>query len=616
VDLEPEAAQDALRRAADVVRCSAGRHGGGKYGPGDSLGSWRVRGVWRITTLLCAVLAVALVGTGNAEAQTRPNVVLVLTDDQRWDTLNVMPTVQSQLVARGVTFSNAFVTNALCCPSRATFLTGRYSHSTGVYVNTGPRGGAAFDDSSTIATWLRAAGYTTALVGKYLNGYVGPTPPPGWDRWVAFSGTQSYYSYRLSVDGTTVEYGDLPTDYSTDVLAMEAEAFIRSADPPFLLHFSPNAPHFRQGDELEVTPAARHEDAFASLPPWRPPNYNEADVSDKPNWLRLKTPSIPPDRQAKGDTFRQEQMEALLAVDEAVGRIIDALADTGQLADTMIVFASDNGNDWGEHRRFSKLVPYGSSIRIPLVIRYDRLVASARTESRLAVNVDVAPTFAAVAATGAPGAEGRSLVPLLTSPTGPWRRDFLLEHLGAGGALIPTYCGVRNETHTYVQYVTGEEEIYDLGADPYELENLARTPEMRKSLVEFRNRLRGLCDPPPPRLTPLTSCLIVANDKPNRIRGTDYYDTICAFAGADRIEARPGDDVLYGGLGNDVLYGEGGHDRIYGGLGPDRMYGGIGRDVIYAIDGRRDVVGCGDGIDTVHADRIDTTSGCERIRRG
>jgi N-acetylglucosamine-6-sulfatase len=576
-----------------------------------------VRGVWRFITLLCAVLAVALIGTGNAEAQARPNVVLVLTDDQRWDTLNVMPTVQSRLVARGVTFRNAFATNALCCPSRATFLTGQYSHSTGVYLNTGPRGGAgAFDDSSTIATWLHDAGYTTALVGKYLNGYVGPTVPPGWDRWVAFSGSQSYYSYRLSIDGTTVEYGDFPTDYSTDVFAEEAEAFIRSADRPFFLHFSPNAPHFRQGNDLEVLPAARHEDAFASLPPWRPPNYNETDVSDKPNWLRLKTPSIPPDRQAKGDTFRQEQMEALLAVDEAVRRIVDALANTGQLADTMIVFASDNGNDWGEHRRFSKLVPYEASIRIPLVVRYDRLIGSARSDGRLAVNVDVAPTFAAVAGAAAPGAEGRSLLPLLTSPGGPWRRDFLLEHLGANGALIPTYCGIRSETHTYVQYVTGEEEIYDLGADPYQLQNLARTPAMRSSLVAFRDRTRELCSPPPPRLVPLSSCLIAGNDGPNRLRATIYYDTVCANAGADRIEARSGDDVVYGGHGDDLLYGEGGHDRMYGGLGLDRMYGGIGRDIIYAADGRRDIVGCGDGLDTAYADRVDATSGCERIRRG
>jgi N-acetylglucosamine-6-sulfatase len=574
-----------------------------------------VRGVWLTITLLGAVIAVALVGTGDAAAQSPPNVVLVLTDDQRWDTLGFMPTVQSQLVDRGVTFENAFVTNALCCPSRATFLTGKYSHSTGVYLNTGPRGGVgAFDDSSTIATWLDDAGYTTALVGRYLNGYVGPAVPPGWDRWVAYSGAPDYYSYRLSIDGTVVPHGTLPAEYATDVLAAEAESFIRSTDGPFFLHFSPFAPHFRRGNTLEVTPAPRHESTFDSLPPWRPPNYNEEDVSDKPSWLRLKTPSISIERQELGDSFRQEQLESLLAADEAVGRIIEALADTGKLADTMIVFASDNGNDWGEHRRFSKLVPYETSIRIPLVIRYDRLVAAPRADDRLAVNVDVAPTFAALAGTTAPGAEGRSLLPLLSSPTGPWRRDFVLEHLGAKGALIPTYCGVRSETQAYVQYVTGEEEIYDLDADPYQLDNLARDPSMRKSLVAFRDRTRSLCSPPPPKFVPRSSCLIAGNERANLLRGTVYYDNICANAGSDRIEARSGDDLIAAGRGNDLVYGEGGNDRIYGGLGLDRIYGGIGRDVVYAADGRRDIVRCGDGLDIATVDRGDITSGCETER--
>jgi arylsulfatase A-like enzyme len=575
-----------------------------------------VRGVWSITSVLGAVLAVALVGTGTAGAQTRPNVVLILTDDQRWDTLNVMPTVQRRLVARGVTFTNAFVTNALCCPSRASYLTGRYSHGTGVYLNSGRRGGAgAFNDSSTVATWLNKVGYVTALVGKYLNGYVGPAPARGWDRWVAFSRGQDYYDYRLSIDGTVVLRGNLPADYSTDVLANEAESFIRSTPSPFFLLFSPLAPHSRRGNPLEATPAARHQDRFASLPPWRPPNYNEADVSDKPNWLRLKTPQIPIDRQAKGDSFRQEQLESLLAVDEAVARIIDALADTGQLADTMIVFASDNGNDWGEHRRFSKLVPYETSIRVPLVVRYDRLIAARRVDQRLAVNIDVAPTFAALAGTSAPGAEGRSLLPLLTSPTAPWRRDFLLEHFGAKGALIPTYCGIRSATHTYVQYVTGEEEIYDLAGDPYQLDNLARDPSMRQSLSAFRARTRTLCNPPPPEFTPRNPCLILGNERANRLRGTNYFDYVCALGGADRIEARSGSDVVAAGHGNDLVYGTGGDDRIYGGLGLDRMYGGIGRDVIYARDGRRDVIGCGTGDDTVLADRVDVVSACETVRR-
>jgi N-acetylglucosamine-6-sulfatase len=569
-----------------------------------------------LTALLAMALAAAGIGAETAAAQTQPSVVLIITDDQRWDTLSVMPTVQSELVSRGVTFTNAFVTNALCCPSRATFLTGKYSHGTGIYLNRRPHGGAAnFKASSTVATWLNRRGYSTALVGKYLNNYVGPARPPGWDRWVAFSGAPNYYHYRLSVDGTTVAHGGQELDYSTDVLAAEADSFIRTATGPLFLHFSPFAPHFRRADALDVTPAVRHAGTFAGLPGWRPPNYNEPDVSDKPAWLRLRTPSLTPEIQAKGDTFRQRQLEALLAADDAVATIIDALNDTGRLSNTLVIYASDNGNDWGEHRRFSKLVPYETSIRIPLVVRYDALVAAPRTDDRLAVNIDVAPTIADAADVIAPGADGRSLLPALANPGLGWRNDFLLEHLGVADGIVPTYCGVRNRTQTYIQYGTGEEEIYDLAADPFQLENQARNPAFRRPLASFRQRTRALCNPPPPRFRPRDPCLIRGSSRANRLRGTMFFDSICGYGNADRIEARAGGDVVSGGHGNDLLRGEGGHDRIYPGLGLDRVYGGIGRDVIYAADSRRDVIRCGEGLDTVYVNPGDVVSGCERIRR-
>ena len=181
---------------------------------------------------------------------------------------------------------------------------------------------------------------------------------------------------------------------------------------------------------------------------------------------------------------------------------------------------------------------------------------------------------------------------------------------------VPSYCVVRNAARTYVQYGTGEEEIYDMSTDPGQLQNLARAPALRPSLVSFRQRTLALCNPPPPGMTLRSPCLILGNDRANRLRGTAAYDYVCAGDGADRVEARSGDDLLYGGNGNDLLYGEGGHDRIYGGPGLDRIYGGIGRDVVYAADGQRDIVGCGDGLDTVYVNPGDVVSGCERIRRG
>jgi arylsulfatase A-like enzyme len=575
-----------------------------------------VRGVWRLITLLFAVLAVALVGTGYAEAQARPNVVLVLTDDQRWDTLNVMPTVQSQLVDRGVTFENAFVVNPVCCPSRASTLTGRYSHSTGVYNNGGPFGGwGSFRprEASTIATWLQEGGYRTGFFGKYLNNYGGPFVPPGWTRWVAFSppNVENYYSYRLNVDGALVEYGSDAGDYSTDVLAGEASSFIRGAGPePLFVLFAPFAPHG------PPTPAPRHEGVFSGLPPWRPASYNEPDAADKPAWVRALAPLTAEDGAAV-DAFRRGQLESLLAVDDAVDELLDALADTGRLDETLFVFTSDNGYLWGEHRWRTKIVPYEESIRVPFVVRYDGVAQAAATSSRLVANIDLAPTFAAAGGVAAPGAEGRSFLSLLPDPDAPWRPEVLVENRQSATApQVPSYCVVRNATHAYVQYGTGEEEIYDVSADPGQLQNLARAPALRQQLVTFRQRTRALCNPPPPGMTLRSACLIAGNKHANRLRGTTAYDYICADAGADRVEARSGDDVVYGGHGNDLVYGEGGHDRIHGGLGLDRLYGGIGRDVVYAADGRRDVVGCGQGIDVAHADRVDVVTACETVRYG
>ena len=424
----------------------------------------------------------------------RPNIVVVLMDDQRWDTLSAMPAVRRDLVAHGVTFENAFAVNPLCCPSRTSILTGRYSHSTGVYGNAPPHGGAAsFDDSSTIATWLRRAGYRTAYVGKYLNGYWGDYVPSGWDRWVGYNG--GYFNYSVNVDGTTVRHGDRAADYSTDVFAREAVSFIAETRRRFFLVFAPYAPH------LPSVPAPRHARAFAGVKPWRPPSYDERDARDKPRWLKSRPP-LTGAQERKMDEIRRGQLGTLLAVDEAVRDIVDALRKSGRLDETMIVFTSDNGLTWGEHRLTDrKSNAFEESIRIPLVVRYDRLVRTPRRESRLVTNIDLAPTWADVARVAARGADGRSLVPLLAGRETRWRRSFLIEHLQARKgpqAEVPTYCAVRNRRFKYVAYATREEELYDLARDPYELENRADDPALRERLGALRAELRALCRPAPP----------------------------------------------------------------------------------------------------------------------
>src|SRR5262245_11249060 len=258
------------------------------------------RARWRLLTALAVTGAVLrpVPGVQSSPARgrpevTSPNVVLILSDDQRWDTLWAMPNVQADLVGKGVLFSQSFVTDSLCCPSRTSILTGDYSHTTGIYKNGPPNGGfQSFDESTTIATWLHAAGYRTGLVGKYLNGYYPKNAahiPPGWDRWFALLQQNSttteaayYYNYSVTDQGVTKTYGATDADYSTDRFAAQADDFIRTTDAstPLFLAFTPSAPH------EPATPPTRYLNSFADLPPYRPPNYNEVDVSDKPAYIQ------------------------------------------------------------------------------------------------------------------------------------------------------------------------------------------------------------------------------------------------------------------------------------------------------------------------------------------
>ena len=460
---------------------------------------------------------VALVVTACAGATARaavsaaapPNIVLILSDDQRWDTLWGMPTVEEALASNGVTFANSFVVNPLCCPSRASLLTGRYSHSTGVYLNRAPHGGfASFKDRQTVATVLHAAGYQTALVGKYLNDY-GARPedsgyvPPGWDQWAVFLGGPRYFDYRLAENGNVVRFGHRASDYSTTVLARKAVEFVRNAHGPFFLLFAPYAPH------EPATPPPGYEDAFAHFSWWRPPSFNEHDLSDKPAYIRRLGP-LTKRQVERAVNFRREQLEAALAVDDAVRSLLKALEQRGLLDTTFIAYTSDNGVAWGEHPLIAarKLVPYEEPIRVPLVIRYDPLVHEQPSQDgHLVLNIDLAPTLAAVAGTRIPGGEGRSLLPLLRShrPV-PWRSDFLIEHIaGPPQRDVPTYCAVRTERYKYVLYQTGEQELYDLLRDPHELDNIATHPSASPIADHLRQRLALLCRPRPPAYTALTT---------------------------------------------------------------------------------------------------------------
>lgn len=448
-----------------------------------------------VAVALLGILVATEAPTAGAVGDDRANVIVIVADDQRWDSLWAMPNVRELLGAHGVTFTNAFVSNPVCCPSRASILTGTYSHTNGVWTNRPSDGGfAAFDESSTLGTWLQGAGYRTGLLGKYLNGYFGPGRegyvPAGWDRWWSFV-RSGYFDYSVNDDGLLRSYGSAESDYVTDAMADEAVDFIRSSDAPFFLFLTPKAPH------LPAVPAPRHADALVGLDPGRPPAWNEDDVRDKPRWVR-KIDALDDEKSARLDAKHLDMLRSLLALDDAVARIVDVLEQQHELDRTMIVFTSDNGYSWGEHRWDRKSAPYEEVIRVPLVIRYDPLT-SGTEESRFALNVDVASTIAEVAGIEAPGAEGASLVPLLRGdPDVEWRKDFLLEHVGGR---VPTYCGVRSPRFTYVYYATGEEELYDLASDPHQLDNLAARDGHSRRRARRMDRLRELCTTPPPGLT-------------------------------------------------------------------------------------------------------------------
>lgn len=427
-----------------------------------------------------------------AQVPSPPNVVLILTDDQRFDSLRVMPVVRRLLMARGMTLRRAIVTNPLCCPSRATIFTGRYSHTTGVYRNSPPFGGwSTFEpsESNTVATALHDAGYRTALIGKYMNGYRSASEhvPPGWDRWFAVAGNGAYYGYTVydNLRGF-LRFGFRPKDYSTDVFRKKAVSFLRNspAGTPVFLVLAPFAPH-------PLSKAApRHEGRFARAPVRLGAAVNEADVSDKPAYIAARSTVEASLMRAR----TRDQWESLLAVDEMVAKVMSTLAETGRAGNTLVVFTSDNGFLNGEHRWLGKQVPYEGSIRVPMIVRLPGQIPANTVSGALVSNVDLAPTIADFAGTSM-SADGVSMRPLLTDRMNSVRDSVLLEHVHQAES-VPTYCGVRTATFTFVRYATGEEELYDLTNDPRQLENVAAARPAKAT--QLRALAGSLCRPVPP----------------------------------------------------------------------------------------------------------------------
>lgn len=451
--------------------------------PTPSSSAGRRSGARAATSVALAMLALAWGVVFLPEVhgrEDRPlNVIVILTDDQPYDSIPnpipIMPFLQGRALDpedHWVVFDHAFVNTPLCCPSRATMLTGRYAHHTGVEDNEDAQ---LLDESSTLATWLHDAGYQTGLVGKYLNLYPFGGPgyvPPGWDRWTARRQgpvTSLYYDYTLIEQTRAVHYGHAENDYSTDVLADKATEFIRQApsDRPFFLWFAPTAPH------PPWTAAPRDVGAFAQIPLPVSPAFGEADVGDKPRWVR----ALPEPDAAESAVIRADHRRsyaALLAVDDAIRRIIAAVRARGDLDDTVVIFTTDNGIAFGEHRWVRKSCAYDVCVRVPLMIRVPGV--EHRIEPAIVSAVDLAPTIAEFAgATPSSTVDGVSLASLVTTGN----REGLSREVYAefvGDDTIPPWWEIRTRRFAYVELGTGERELYSLRDDPAELVNVAEAP--------------------------------------------------------------------------------------------------------------------------------------------
>ena len=486
------------------------------------------------TALVCAAIAAALTlapvqepasGAGRAQSTPRPNVIEIVTDDQTVRDLEVMTRTKALIADEGVTFSNSFVNFPMCCPSRATILSGQYAHNHGVMGIYPPTGGyGKFDSDNSLALWLQRGGYHTGHIGKMLNGYGSDSPaniPQGWNEWYASVDPSTYrmYGYTLNENGVFNTYGDPneenPAVYQTDVYTDKAVDYVNRNAPapsPFYLSLNYLAPHHeeapvRDQTSVIVRPAKRHVNTLSSAGLPTGPAFDEPDLSDKPPHVqRRSTGQFSPEQiQEIGRNFQRRQ-ESLLAVDEGIERIVNTLRANGELENTYIVFTSDNGYLQGQHRIPSgKLAPYEPSIRVPLLVRGPG-IPRGRTSKEMVVNADLAPTIVDV--TGVRPLkvqDGRSLQRFWKRPrlkttrpimlqSGGVNRGFEEQDAGPVAVLRPlqTYKGIRTERYLYVSYRTNTKEMYDLASDPFQLDSVIDDPRYREARRELRKQLTAL----------------------------------------------------------------------------------------------------------------------------
>jgi N-acetylglucosamine-6-sulfatase len=448
---------------------------------------------------------------GQDQTSRRPNIIFILTDDLSMNLLPFMPQV-AEMRKQGTTFTRYFVTDSLCCPSRSSIFTGKLPHNTGVFKNAGADGGyAAFNAhgnlSQTFAVALQKAGYKTAFLGKYLNGYqpAQAGPAPGWDEWDVGGNAYKNFDYQLNQNGHLVPYGSDEKDYLTDVVSRLGRDFIRkSGRSPFLMEIATFAPH------APYIPAPRDANDFPGLQYPHTAAFGARPDATAPTWLKSIPELMPMNVNHMRRAFRM-RAQSVQSVDKMIRDIRALLSELGD-DNTYLVFSSDNGYHMGEYSlRPGKMTPFDTDINVPLVV-IGPGVRKGAVVTDIVENIDLNPTFVDLAGAVPPGnADGHTLVPLLRGTnTGEWRQLALVEHHGMPivdpndpdapeqhSANPPTYEAMRTADALYVEYALADPTYYDLTKDPYELHNIApELPAAQKEHLHQILRTNATCKGP------------------------------------------------------------------------------------------------------------------------
>ncbi|PWT90045.1 MAG: hypothetical protein C5B54_07900 [Acidobacteria bacterium] len=469
--------------------------------------------------ILCYVIPIrGKHSKSEAAAAARPNFVILITDDERYDdfTSQFMPKTMRWLADQGLTFNRAYDTTPVCAPSRASIFTGLMAQHHGVLRNGMKLQNTNYEASPKFTKILKENGYFNGMIGKYLNQWDGVPRPGEFDYWVGLAkgGTpRDWYNFKVNING---RWTNIQDEYITDFFLDKANEFLdkaKESKKPFLLYFATTAPHD------PATPAKRHENLYAGLPDYRPPSYYEKDLTDKPLWVQhLPWITYGPDGKPDPtvdlvndtDRARLDEVRSLAAVDEAFNAIFQRLEDEGVLDNTFVLFISDNGHMRGEHWLHSKKIAYEESIHVPMAVRYPPLTQRGGNKTdAIVANIDIAPTIYQVAAiTSPPKMDGISLVPVLKEKNGRIRNQLFLEGWPddhSGGPCSPPWKAIRDDRYIYVEYISNvgarspcifdrpdTPELYDRLSDRYQLQNASTDPHysiikdgLKKQLDQF-----------------------------------------------------------------------------------------------------------------------------------